>query len=51
MTEEALAAILAKQMPDKDKRAKADFIVNTGLGLEEARRQVRAVLDALTEAP
>lgn len=51
MTEEKFAAILAKQMPDAEKRAKADFIINTGLGLEEARRQVRAVLDAVREAP
>ncbi|MBI1252050.1 MAG: dephospho-CoA kinase [Alphaproteobacteria bacterium] len=50
MGEEKLAAILAKQMPDAEKRRRADFIINTGLGLEEARAQVRAVLDALREA-
>lgn len=49
MTPEALDAILAKQTPDAEKRAKADFVINTGLGLDEARRQVRALLDALTE--
>lgn len=49
MTPEALAAILAKQTPDAEKRAKADFVINTGLGLDEARQQVRALLDALIE--
>jgi dephospho-CoA kinase len=49
MTPEALNAILAKQTPDAEKRAKADFIINTGLGLDEARQQVRALLDALVE--
>jgi dephospho-CoA kinase len=49
MTPEALNAILAKQTPDAEKRAKADFIINNGLGLDEARQQVRALLDALVE--
>lgn len=49
MTEDAFASILAKQMPDADKRARADFVINTGLGFDEARRQVMAVLDALAE--
>lgn len=49
MSEEKLDAILAKQMPDAEKRRRADFIINTGLGFEEARAQVRAVLDALGE--
>ncbi|MGE0828668.1 MAG: dephospho-CoA kinase [Hyphomonadaceae bacterium] len=50
MSEEKFAAILAKQMPDEEKRKRADFIINTGLGFEEARAQVRAILDALNEA-
>jgi len=49
MTEEKFAAILAKQMPDPEKRRRADFVINTGLGFEEARAQVRAVLDAVLE--
>jgi dephospho-CoA kinase len=49
MTEEKLAAILAAQMPDAEKRARADFIIDTGRTLEETRAQVRAVLDALRE--
>jgi dephospho-CoA kinase len=50
MTEAVLAEILAKQMSDAEKRAMADFVVNTGFGLAEAQAQVRAILDALAEA-
>ncbi len=49
MIEAAFQEILAKQTPDADKRAQADFVINTGLGFEEARSQVRAVLAALSE--
>lgn len=49
MTPEKFEAILAKQRPDADKRAKADFIVNTGLGMDEARVQVRAILNVIRE--
>lgn len=44
MTEERFAAILAKQMPDADKRARADFIVDTSRGFDAARDQVREIL-------
>ena len=44
MTEEKFAAILAKQMPDAEKRARADFVVDTSLGYEAARAQVRDIL-------
>ena len=44
MTEERFAAILAKQMPDADKRARADFIVDTSQGFDAARQQVREIL-------
>lgn len=47
MTAEKFAAILAKQVPDEEKRARADFIVRTDGGLENARAQVRAILQAL----
>lgn len=50
MTQEKLDQILAKQMPDAEKRKKADFIVNTAFGVEDARTQIRAVLDALRDA-
>jgi dephospho-CoA kinase len=45
MTEAKLAQILARQTPDAEKRARADFVIDTGHGVEAARQQVRAVLD------
>ena len=44
MTDAKLAAILAKQMPDADKRARADFVVDTSKGFDAARAQVRDIL-------
>ena len=44
MTEERFAGILAKQMPDADKRARADFIVDTSQGFDAARQQVCEIL-------
>jgi dephospho-CoA kinase len=51
MTAAKLDAILAKQLPDADKRARADFIVDTSRGFEEARAQVRAILAAVATMP
>jgi dephospho-CoA kinase len=48
MTEDALAAILAKQTPDAEKRARADYVIDTGQSREHARDQVRAILRELT---
>jgi dephospho-CoA kinase len=47
MTDERLQAILAKQMPDAEKRARADFLVETHLGLDHARMQVGDILATL----
>ncbi|MHA7775626.1 dephospho-CoA kinase [Roseibium sp. M-1] len=47
MTEDRFEAILARQMPDAEKRRRAHFLIDTGLGMESARRQVRAILKAL----
>ena len=47
MTEAKFEALLAAQMPDAGKRAKADFIIDTSRGFDDARRQVHAVLEAL----
>jgi dephospho-CoA kinase len=44
MTEEKFAAILAKQMPDEEKRRRAHFVVDTGRGFEAARAQVGGIL-------
>ncbi len=50
MTEEKFEQLLARQTPDAEKRARADFVIDTGGPFDETRAQVRAVLDALREA-
>jgi dephospho-CoA kinase len=47
MTPERFAAILAKQMPGAQKRRRANAVIETGEGLDSARRQVRALLASL----
>ena len=44
MDEAKLAVLLARQTPDADKRARADFLIDTGRGLEVARAAVAAVM-------
>jgi dephospho-CoA kinase len=44
MTPARLDAILARQTPDADKRARAHFVIDTGHGLEAARADVRRIL-------
>lgn len=44
MTEEKFSAILAKQMPDAEKRRRADFVVDTSQDFDSTRAQVRAIL-------
>ena len=51
MTMDKLEAILARQMPDAEKRRRADFVVDTSRGFEEARAQVRAILAAIATMP
>ena len=51
MTIEKLESILGRQMPDAEKRARADFIVDTSRGYDAARAQVRAILDAVVTMP
>jgi len=49
MTEEKFSAILARQLPDSQKRERADFVVHTDRGLEAAREEVRAIIAALRQ--
>ena len=51
MTLEKLESILARQIPDAEKRRRADFVVDTSGGFDAARAQVRAILDAVTKMP
>jgi len=49
MDEAKLDAILARQMADVEKRARAHFVIDTGAGLDSAREQVKAVLAKLRD--
>jgi len=51
MTEEKYQALLAKQMPDEEKRRRADFVVDTSQGFDSARQQVHAILAAAAALP
>ncbi|MGE5159062.1 MAG: dephospho-CoA kinase [Gemmatimonas sp.] len=51
MTAEKLDAILARQMPDAEKRRRADFVVDTSHGLDPVRAQIRDILDRLAKMP
>ena len=47
MTPEKFERILARQLPDSEKRARADFVISTGGSLDETRRAVRRILACL----
>ncbi len=49
MTETKMQAILARQVPDEEKRRAADYVIDTSAGLEAARRQVTAIIRELTQ--
>jgi dephospho-CoA kinase len=51
MTPARFQAILAKQMPDREKRRRADFVVNTGLSKAATLRQLRAIVTLLRRRP
>jgi dephospho-CoA kinase len=51
MTPDKLDAILARQMPDADKRARADFLVDTSHGLEPVRARIADILAAVAKMP
>ena len=48
MTAEKFEGLLGRQVSDAEKRAKADFVVDTGQGVEHARAQVREILATVT---
>jgi dephospho-CoA kinase len=49
MTEEKFTAFMAKQMPDAEKRRRADFIVDSSQSFDHARAQVRDILRAVAK--
>lgn len=51
MTAEKFEAILSRQMPDREKRRRAHFLVDTGAGLLAAQRQVASILSVLAGRP
>ena len=51
MTPEALEAILARQLPDAEKRKRADFVVDTSHGLEPVRAAIRDILAEVVKMP
>ncbi|GEC15654.1 dephospho-CoA kinase [Nitrobacter winogradskyi] len=51
MTSEKLKAIQARQLPDAEKRRRADFVVDTSHGLDDVRAQIREILAAAAKMP
>ena len=51
MTPDKFAVLLEKQVPDAQKRVRADFIVDSGHGVEPAREQVRQILREVATLP
>jgi dephospho-CoA kinase len=51
MDEEKFNSILARQMPDAEKRKRADFLVDTSYGLDPVRVRIRDILDQAVKMP
>ena len=51
MTDDKLAAILAQQMPDAEKRRRADFIVDSSQSFDHTRAQIREILRQVATLP
>jgi dephospho-CoA kinase len=51
MTAEKLEAILARQLPDAEKRKRAHFVVDTSHGLDPVRARIRDILDEAVKMP
>jgi len=50
MTAEKFEAILSRQAPDAEKRARAEYIIDTGQGMETAQRQVADIVAKLSNS-
>jgi dephospho-CoA kinase len=51
MTSEKLDAILARQLPDAEKRRRADFVVDTSDGADPVRLRIRDILNEAVKMP
>jgi dephospho-CoA kinase len=51
MTDEKFSALVAKQMPDEEKRRRADFVVDSSQSFDHARGQIRDILQAVAKMP
>ena len=51
MTPAKLDSILARQMPDAEKRKRADFVVDTSHGLDPVRAQIKDILAEVVKMP
>ena len=50
-SEERLQQVLAAQVPDAEKRQRADFVIETDKGLDDTRAQLKAIVDRLNPPP
>lgn len=48
MTAEKFDRIVAGQLPDAEKRKRADYVIETGCDIEETKKQVQRVIDAIS---
>jgi dephospho-CoA kinase len=51
MTDDKFFAILAKQIPDAEKRRRGDFVIDSSQGFDNARAQIRDILQAVAKMP
>jgi dephospho-CoA kinase len=51
LTEEKLEALIANQLPDAEKRRRADFVVDSSQGFDAARAQVADILRQVAKMP
>jgi dephospho-CoA kinase len=51
MTPEMLSTVLARQLPDAEKRKRADFVVDTSHGLDPVRARIRDILNKAVKMP